>query len=485
MGKSSPSEDKPLVMVAKVGNQRVIHSANAAAANAGLKPGMPSALATAMIADLHCHNADPERDEAELYSLAEWAMRRYSPLVSVDAPDGLRMDVTGAAHLFGGEAAMLKHMIQTMAHNGITARAAMAPCYGAAHGLARFGTGDATVAGDDVRERVAELPMQALRLPRDLCDELVMLGFDHIGDLLGKPRTPLTLRFGRLLGNRLDQSIGCAAEPLKPLGWHEVTKVHRLLAEPIGTAETFGQVIAVLVPELCRKLEVEENGVRQVDLLFHRVDNRIELVRIGLARQMRDAKRLSRLLLDKLETVDPGPGVEMMTLIASWTERLMPTQVQAVFGRRRNDIAELVDLLANRLGHDKVYRFGFEDSDVPERSIRLLDPLAPIEGMKWPKHWSRPARLLPRPMPILAAAALPDYPPRFFMFKGKRHIIAHADGPERIFGEWWKRDTEIEAVRDYFQVEDEAGGRFWIFRKGDGVQPSTGSHEWFLHGLFQ
>ncbi|MCS4096617.1 hypothetical protein FHT76_008339 [Rhizobium sp. BK176] len=61
---------------------------------------------------------------------------------------------------------------------------------------------------------------------------------------------------------------------------------------------------------------------------------------------------------------------------------------------------------------------------------------------------------------------------------------AEADGPEQIFGEWWQRCSEYEAVRDYFVVEDDAGERLWIFRSGDGVDAETGSHRWFMHGIF-
>ena len=81
-------------------------------------------------------------------------------------------------------------------------------------------------------------------------------------------------------------------------------------------------------------------------------------------------------------------------------------------------------------------------------------------------------------------ALLPDQPPVSFTWRGMRRRVKSADGPERIFGEWWRRDGEIDAVRDYFQLEDEAGERFWVFRRGDGEQPNTGDLSWYLHGLF-
>jgi protein ImuB len=99
---------------------------------------------------------------------------------------------------------------------------------------------------------------------------------------------------------------------------------------------------------------------------------------------------------------------------------------------------------------------------VPERSVQRITPTAPDTGEAWPDPWPRPARLLPRPEPIETLALLPDHPPVSFTWRGIRRRVKCADGPERVFGEWWKRDAELSAVRDYFRVEDEAGERFWI-----------------------
>ena len=92
--------------------------------------------------------------------------------------------------------------------------------------------------------------------------------------------------------------------------------------------------------------------------------------------------------------------------------------------------------------------------------------------------------MLARPELIEAIALLPDRPPVSIVWRGKRYKVKRADGPERIFGEWWKRPSEMEAVRDYFVIEGESGERLWIFRSGNGVDPQTGSHHWFLHGIF-
>ena len=261
--------------------------------------------------------------------------------------------------------------------------------------------------------------------------------------------------------------------------------MRRVFAEPIGAPETLARYIGKLTGQLCEALEARGLGARQLDLLFHRVDNRIEAIRIGTARPVRDGTRLTRLLCDKIETIDPGFGIEIMRLTATLAEPLAPKQmISSLTEEPEADVSDLIDTLANRVGEQRLYRFAPVASDVPERSAQKIAPVAPDTGETWSDLWPRPARLLPRPEPIETLALLPDHPPVSFTWRGIRRRVTCADGPERIFGEWWKRDAELFAVRDYFQVEDEAGERFWIYRAGDGEDATTGSHRWFLHGIF-
>jgi protein ImuB len=262
-------------------------------------------------------------------------------------------------------------------------------------------------------------------------------------------------------------------------------EVHRTFAEPIAAAETIARYTGKLVTSLCEALEARGLGAKRLDLLFHLVDNRIEAIRIGTALAVRDARRLTRLICDKIETIDPGFGIEIMRLAATLAEPLPPKQTDfSLAGEAEGDISALIDTLANRVGHRRLYRFAPVASDVPERSVRRIAPLAPDTGATWSDPWPRPARLLPVPEPIETVALLPDHPPVTFTWRGVRYRVNRADGPERVFGEWWKHDAEAAAVRDYFQVENDAGERFWIYRTGDGEDVATGSHRWFLHGIF-
>jgi protein ImuB len=486
LGDAALPAEVPLVLIGREGRRRVVLAADAAAQRAGLRVGMTATKAQAVVPGLIVKDADPAADAEALEKLALWALRRYAPIVATDAPDGLVIDTTGAAHLHGGEDAMVRGMVDQLAASGVAARAAIADSWDAAHAFARYVARSAIVvpAGESARA-ILDLPIAALRLPKDMVESLRVLGFARIGELAAKPRAPLALRFGPELGRRLDLAFGRLSEPIDPIRLPSLIEVRRVFAEPVGTAETIARTTGKLVAQLCEALEAKGLGARRLDFLFHRVDNRIEAIRIGTALPVRDVKRLTQLLCDKIETIDPGFGIEIMRLAVTLAEPLAPKQtISSLTEEPEADVSGLIDTLANRVGEQHLYRFAPVASDVPERSVCRVAPTAPDTGEAWPNHWPRPSRLLPAPEPIETVALLPDHPPVAFTWRGVRRRVKRADGPERIFGEWWKRDAELSAVRDYFRVEDEAGERFWIYRAGDGEDAATGSHHWFLHGIF-
>ncbi|ESQ84899.1 hypothetical protein AEAC466_07525 [Asticcacaulis sp. AC466] len=490
MHSCAPPPEAPLILKGTDGRRRVVVAVDRAARQAGLYPGMALTKAQALVAGLAIHDADPQADRDGLERLAQWALRTFSPLVAVDPPDGLVMDVTGAAHLKGGETALLDGLIQALAAQGIEARAALAGTWGAAHALARFSPGSSviTTPGEEDR-RLPDLPIAALRLPADTVHSLNLLGFQSIGELAAQPRAPLVHRFGPDIARRLDQLFGRLNEPIDPVHLPDITEVTRVFAEPIGAPETLARYTGKLTAQICDRLDSKNLGATQLDLMFHRVDNRIEAVRIGMARPVRDAGRLTRLLCDQLETVDPGFGIERMRLVVTGAEPLALAQSSTLDtpgDTAGAGLSSLIDTLSNRIGAERIYRLYPAESDVPERCAHRRSPLEAEDARTdiWPRHWPRPVRLFARPEPITTLGLLPDYPPRAFTWRGARHQVIAADGPERIFGEWWKRDPEIHAVRDYFRVEIETGARYWLFRSGDGEDHRTGTRGWFLHGVF-
>lgn len=485
-GKSAPPPDTPVAMVARVGRRRAVAAMNDSAAHTGLRIGQAVAHATALTPGLVLQNLDAEADQAALHRLALWAQQRYSPVVAADGVDGLVIDASGCAHLLGGEEKMLIDIRERLAKVGLTAQLAIADSWGAAHALARFSRRSIFVVAPGANGReLKDVSVAALRLPLDVVQSLSRLGLDTIGELEARPKGPLTHRFGLEPVRRLDQAYARAAEPIDPVMAPGVVHVSKVFAEPIGAPETMARYLTQLTGSICAALEEVGLGAKRLDAYFHRVDNRIETARLGLAKPSRDVGRLAKLLCEKLETIDPGFGVEKMLLAAPGAEPLSYRQTehlaQAVGD---SDVTGLVDTLANRLGAASIYRATPTESDLPERAVRRAPALDPPSDVAWPIDWPRPTRLLRRPEPIETVALLPDAPPAAFTWRQVRRRVRCADGPERVFGEWWKADAELSRSRDYFQVEDESGERFWIFRDGDGEDPDSGSQRWFMHGLF-
>ncbi|SIT87038.1 protein ImuB [Pontibaca methylaminivorans] len=474
------------MLAGREGGRRVVTAADAAAKTLGLRVGMTIAQAQAQVPGLEIRPAEPDADRMSLGRLALWLLQRISPLVALDGTEAIVIDVTGAAHLHGGEAALLDGLVGRLAVSGITARAAIADTRGAAHALARFRADPVFIAPrGEVMAHIAPLPLAALRLPASLAAGLDTLGLMRIGDLAALPRAPLTRRFGPEPCRRLDQALGRVADPIEPVRINDLITARRRFAEPIAAPETIARYLGKLVTALCEALERRGLGARRLDLVCERTDGQAPALRVGLARPSRDAAHLARLLAAKIENIDPGFGIEAMELVASRAEPLAARQAAtSLIDAPAPDLAGLVDRLMSRVGPARVYRLAGVASDVPERSVRRIAPLSDDTSTGWPDNWPRPARLLPHPEPIETMALLPDHPPAWFIWRGTRHMIARADGPERIFGEWWTRDAELAAVRDYFRVEDTSGARYWIFRAGDGEDAATGSQRWFLHGLF-
>ncbi|WP_064828023.1 Y-family DNA polymerase [Rhizobium phaseoli] len=484
-GDPSIPAEVPLVVVARSGSKRWLTAVDLSAAKLGLHVGMAAAKAQALAQGLRMIDADPAADLAALERLTIWALSQFSPIVAIDPPDGIVMDTEGADHLQGGEELMLSGLVNRFRARGLMARAVVADTWGAASGLARSMMAETKIIPTGkTADAVARLPLSSLRISSETVVSLRTLGFQTVGELAATPRAPLALRFGPEIGRRLDQMFGRIAEPIDPIRCPEIIEVHRAFAEPIGAAETIGKYISRLATKLCLELQAKGLGVRRTDLIVHRVDNTIQALRAGTAKPVRDVIWLTKLLRDRIERIDPGFGIEKLSLAATMVEPLDDKQIASSLVEDATvDVGSFVDVLGNR-GTYRIYRLAPVASDVPERSVQRISAVAAEVGQTWPMIWPRPVRLMDRPELIEVMALLPDHPPVWFTWRGKRRRVKRADGPERIFGEWWQRTSEWAAVRDYFTVEDETGERYWIFRSGDGVDLDTGSHRWFIHGTF-
>ena len=493
----------PRVTALREGNRVLVGAADAAARQLGLTPGMTITHARVLVPELDIQPADPEGDNADLHRLAMRLARRCTPIVAVEGSDTLFLDLTGTAHLYGGEARMVRRLVKRLARRGIMARIAVADTPGAAWALSRYQPG--ICPPDGHTQALSPLPIAALRLDPAHVELLHRLGIERIGQLIEIPRGPLVRRFDAGLVLRLDQALGHAREPLQPVLPPEPIMVEQRFAEPIATAEAIEHWLEILVARLAMRLAEAGLGARTVELIADRIDGVPQVIRIGLARASRDKAHLLRLMVRRIETIEPGYGVDALHLHLRRAEPLGPQPVtERLDEEAAPDLAPLVDTLATRIGSERLWRMQPIESDIPERSsapMPVLDPptrpRAPLkrddvrrldrsgEAPVWHPNWPRPTRLLSRPEPLdHVVAELPDQPPRRFTWRGRMHQVVRADGPERITGEWWRRRSETLSIRDYFQVEDEGGQRFWLFRKGDGERAATGDLSWYLYGVF-
>ncbi|OBY25426.1 Y-family DNA polymerase [Leisingera sp. JC1] len=527
----------PLAVAEEVSNTQVISALNLAASAEGLQAGQPLRDAHAMCAGLVVRPRNRAAEAAFLAALRRWA-GKFSPWVAEAGEDGLTIDLTGCAHLFGSEAALMETAGQDCAEMGLSVRMGLADTLGAAWALARYAGEEAAPerSGDAIDQearatraraqkrqgvkrrhwtrggaapqlqaavpqlgRIAEagqaygalapLPVAALRLDSATVAQLNRLGLRRIGDLLGQPRASLARRFGQGLVLRLDQAMGSAPEPVSPARSPDHFAVRLTLPEPIGLMEDLLAGIDRMLPRLCARLEARGKGARVLRLEAHRCDQEMEAVTLGLARASRDPARIRPLLEMKLEQIDAGYGIDMLRLEVLQAEAIHARtpaghmQASAAARARQEDGAALEDLIGRlgaRLGMEAITRYHPAESHIPEKNFT-------VQAAAWSEPASGDWPLPPRPRPLLLwrpeLVHAPDVPqvPEQFRWRGRDWQLAAAEGPERIAPEWWLEDPAWRSgVRDYWVVVTGCGTRLWLFfAHGGALSPG-----WFCHGSF-
>lgn len=456
-----PSE-APFALIRKEANAERLYCLNDAAQSLGLHRGMSFTDARALCPDLRIQPARPELDARFLDALRRWATR-YCPWVGREGEDGLMLDATGSAHLWGGEAAMLEDMRAAMARAGVALRLGLGATRGAAWARAHYGE-DADL---------AQLPVAALRIGTETTTALQRLGLRSIGDLQGAARAPLARRFGQDVLLRLDQAMGAMPEPVAPEAEPPRYAARMTLPEPIGLAADVMGVTQRLLEALCARLLAQHMGARRLMLTLRRVDQASQKVELDLAAPMRDAARILPLFQRGVDTVEAGFGIDMMRLEAVLVE---PLAVQQIGGADHNAdrLNDLITRIGTRIGLENIQRFQPADSHIPEQSF-LIAPAAhspPAGGWHAPRP--RPITLFP-PEPIMAEGA---EPPARFRWRRVRFTTGRAVGPERISPEWWLQDPAWAAgLRDYWKIDTREGRRLWLFH-------TPQNPGWYVQGEF-
>ncbi len=498
-----PADDAaaPFALVhTSTGGER-LYALNNEAARLGLRRGQALADAKALEPGLRIAPFAPDADRRLLGAFARWC-GRWSPWTAPDpgqpGEDGVMVDITGCAHLFGGEDALITAALAAVRGQGLTAHAAIAPTIGLAWGLARFPARRQTsgwLIADDIASSLHALPVEGLRIG-DTAARLRRFGLKRIGDIAGLPRANLARRFGPDLVRRLDQARGLEDETLNPLQPKTPFRARMRFADALLLLEGIKQAVRETAAALCAHLEAEGRGLRRVELNLFRVDGKTHLLIIGTAAPARDPAHIARLFNEKLDRaeIDIGFGIDVIELNATATGPLSGRQ-SGLIGEDRidaEDFARLTDRLSVRLGETRVKRAARRDSHIPERAagwsadtvqsgaaLMLREAGGQQAFLLTPE---RPLLILARPEPVEAVAEIPDGPPRSFVWRRIRHQVRQAEGPERLAPEWWRPPGRASPkTRDYFRIETIEGRRFWLFR--DGLYgPETLTPQWFVHG---
>lgn len=452
-----------------------------AAQKQGISVGMAVADARALVANIQVLDDEPQLPLQLLIGLGNWCIR-YTPTVATDTPDGLLLDVSGCAHLWGGEEKYAADIQNRLKRFGYTTRIAIAGAVGAAWALARYGKQPLALAQPG-EERVAlfPLPPAALRLEPATIERLQKLGLYTIGHFINMDRSVLRRRFGVGLPDRMDQAFGWKDEPLMLLQPIEPYQERLPCMEPVMTRRGIEIALQQLLHTLCERLVKEGKGLRKAVFKAYRVDGEIQQIEIGTHLLSQQATHLFKLFELKIDQIEPALGIELFVLEVRGVENARCSQEALWHNSTLNDtrLAEFLDQLTGKLGKGIVHRYLPDEHYWPERSAREAKELTEQPATAWREDRPRPIRLLRNPELVEVAAPIPDYPPMHFRHKGQLHTIKKADGPERIESEWWIAEGEH---RDYYIVEDETGARYWLFRLGHytGDRP----HRWYLHGFF-
>jgi protein ImuB len=497
---SSDALSAPCIVVAKQNNALQISALNDAAAGLGLDVGLPLANARAVCPDIQVFDADAAADTEALNHIADWC-DRFTPLVALDPPHGLLLDITGCAHLFGGEATMLAMLCGALQRQGFVIAGAIAGTPVCARTLTRCVPGRIVASGEEAAA-VTPLPVFALGADDVITRGLRRAGLKTIGDVVSRSRPEITARFGSDFTSLLEQALGQGDAPINPRKPLPEYIVEKRFAEPVMTDAVISAILAGLARTLVVAMERQGKGARRLEASFFRTDGAVRAIAVDTGQAVTRADVIDRLFRERLEAIadplDPGFGFDLIRLSASRTEIVVQQQRDLDANVHDNDeLAALIDRIAARIGGSRVVVHLPQDTHLPERAaiaVPAQQHLVMAAHADWPDRTEsepplRPLRLFERPEQIQVIAQVPDGPPARFVWRRAAHAVVRAEGPERIAMEWWRAQGEM-LTRDYFRVEDEAGLRFWLYRDGlygceivqeEGrvVQPN-----WFMHGLF-
>ena len=322
--------------VAKVDNAQRLVCVDAQAARLGLSLGLSLPDARARFPALIVVEAEPAEEAQLLTRLCDWCSR-YTPLAALDCADGLMLDISGVAHLFEGEAALIEDCRARLSAQGITVAIGAAGNPRAAWALARFSR--VRTAPEPLSEKAFvklfhDLPLAALGLDEKIVADMARAGLRRIGDIALRPRAPITARFGAVPMARLDALKGLERSSIAPRFRPPDFCAERQFASPIQTVEAIEVQLRKLADDLVVLLERQAKGARRIELSLYRVDGAMRRIRIVVlpGRSMKHARSCGSSLRGSRnpneDAIDAGYGVDLMRLACLTAEPLAPSEAE-------------------------------------------------------------------------------------------------------------------------------------------------------------
>ena len=490
----TPVDETPCIVVARDHNALVISALNDAATRLGLEIGVPLANARATCPDIAVVDADDAADARMLSDIADWC-DRFTPLVALDPPHGLLLDISGCAHLFGGEASMLAAICDALKRQGFIVSAAIAGTAACARALTRARPGCIVAEGHEATA-VAALPVFTLGADDAVTRGLRRAGLKTVGDVAARGRHEIAARFGATFVALLEQALGERDAPISPRKPVPDYIAEKRFAEPVATDTVIAATLSRLAQTLIDSMTRDGKGARRLEASFFRTDGAVRTIAVETGLPVTRVEIVERLFRERLDALadplDPGFGFDLIRLAASRTDDVVEAQRDLDSHVHDSDeVAALIDRIAARIGGSRIVVHLPQDTHIPERAMLAMPAqhhLATAAMAEWPARAEgepplRPLRLFARPEPVEVLADFPHGPPAAFRWRRVFHRLALIEGPERIAMEWWRLGDRDDLTRDYFRAEDSDGARFWLYREGIHRREVV-TFRWFLHGLF-
>jgi len=455
----------PARAVLSVGRQPRVLVCSAAAAAQGVRPGLPANAALALAPSLELLARDAQAEARALEKLAGCGLD-FSPVVSLEPPFALLLEVRGSLKLFGGTARLTEQLVLALQLSGYRAQAGIAPTAGAALCLARAGGGQCVESLDALPGALALLPLSCLDWPDKPIRLLAEMGVHCLGDCRRLPRDGLARRLGVTRLRELDQVYGRVPEARERFlpAQHFADELE--LPALTTDAQLLIEGAEILLQRLGREMRRRQRGVSLLWWRLEHPDQPDSWLRLGLLEVTASVPQLLELLRVKLSATRLAAPVLSLTLCASLLDlAAMPDEDLLSGGRSSSEYwPAFLARLKTRLGETAVHGLGLHPDHRPELAWQALSQTAarPVDDSAAPAP--RPLWLLPQPRRLRERDGQP-------YFQGRLQLQA---GPERIeTGGWDGQDVR----RDYFQAVNPAGLRLWVFR-------DLRSRAWYLQGLF-